>query len=357
MDPLTLTAAIAAILGFIYLVFIGQKNIFEYLRERKKKKTEPEEISKITPVVSDTSSTIPQNLPHRGDFVGREKEKKQVHEALKSRSFITMIDGIGGIGKTSLALEVLHECLAACQNSELDANEFQAFEAFIWTSARYHPLGLSDVLDTVARTLEYPFITQLSLDEKRHEVIKRLREKSCLLIVDNFETVTDDALSDFIQNLPEPSKCLVSSRVQSLRQACAVSIRGLDHEEARQLIANEGSRLGLDLTPLAARPWRFAGRLARSSSAASLSTACSMPVPIIFSFITVANTTRSTFATPLQIALVFVGFVIFMDVFVVALLIEKSFEMFASFLGTWLTFVLIFLSSYLTAYFRRRVTL
>lgn len=251
MDILTLTAAVVAILGFVYLVFIGQKNIFEYLRERRKKQNPTEEMNEITSPISESPPSIPQNLPHRGDFVGREKEKKQVHEALTSRSFIVMIDGIGGIGKTSLALEVLHECLTASQNSERSENGAQKFEAFIWTSAKDHPLALNDVLDTIARTLEYPYITQLSPEEKQHEVMRRLREKSCLLIVDNFETVTDDALHDFIRNLPEPSKCLITSRVQSLRQARAVSIRGLDHAEARQLIANEGSRLGLDLAPLA----------------------------------------------------------------------------------------------------------
>jgi hypothetical protein len=54
------------------------------------------------------------------------------------------------------------------------------------------------------------------------------------------------------------------------------------------------------------------------------------------------------YTTPLQTAILFVGVVIFMDVFVVALLIEKSFGMFASLLGTWIPWALIFASTYLT---------
>lgn len=250
MEPLTLTATVAAILGFIYLVFIGQKNIFEWWRDRKAENNQPNESVEITSPIFESKSTIPQNLPPRGDFVGRENEKKQVHEALQSRSFIVMIDGIGGIGKTSLALEVLHECLTASRNNEASTDSIQTFDAFIWTSAKDRNLALNDVLDTIALTLDYPYITQLSQEEKLHETIKRLREKSCLLVVDNFETVTDDALAKFIQELPNPSKCLITSRVQSLRQARAVSIRGMEHDEARQLIANEGKRLGLDLAPL-----------------------------------------------------------------------------------------------------------
>ena len=53
------------------------------------------------------------------------------------------------------------------------------------------------------------------------------------------------------------------------------------------------------------------------------------------------------YTTPLQTATVFVGFVIVVDFFLVALIIERSFEMFASPLGTWIPFALIFGSTYL----------
>jgi hypothetical protein len=43
-----------------------------------------------------------------------------------------------------------------------------------------------------------------------------------------------------------------------------------------------------------------------------------------------------------------------MDVFVVALLIEGSFDMFKSVLGTWLPFLLIFLSTWWTGLAVRR---
>ena len=47
-------------------------------------------------------------------------------------------------------------------------------------------------------------------------------------------------------------------------------------------------------------------------------------------------------------AATFVAVVIFLDVFVIALLVEKSFDMFRSVLGTWLPFALIFLATWLT---------
>lgn len=253
---LTLAAAVAGVLSLLWVVFIGQKSLGEWIRERKKTGSETITQDSENPLISPPSHSVLHNLPPRTDFVGREREKKQVHEALKSRFYLTMIDGIGGIGKTSLALEVLHECLAAShpapneKNPAPSENGVQTFDAFIWTSARDRDLNLNDVLDTIARVLDYPFITQLPAGEKRHEVIKRLQQQPCLLIVDNFETVTDEELHRFILDLPEPGKCLITSRTLGLRQARSVSLRGMAKEEALLLIKNEGIRLGLSLEAL-----------------------------------------------------------------------------------------------------------
>jgi uncharacterized integral membrane protein len=54
--------------------------------------------------------------------------------------------------------------------------------------------------------------------------------------------------------------------------------------------------------------------------------------------------------------LIFVSFVILVDFFVVALLINRSLEMFASPLGTWIPFALIFLSTYVTGTLINRST-
>ncbi|MDP6805385.1 MAG: hypothetical protein QF902_08650 [Rhodospirillales bacterium] len=49
--------------------------------------------------------------------------------------------------------------------------------------------------------------------------------------------------------------------------------------------------------------------------------------------------------TPLQAATVLTAVVVILDVFVVAMLFQRSFEMFRSFAGTWLPFALIFAAS------------
>ncbi len=70
--------------------------------------------------------------------------------------------------------------------------------------------------------------------------------------------------------------------------------------------------------------------------------------PIIFAIVSLIYFKKFNYTSPLQTAIIFLSFVIFMDFFIVALLIEKSLEMFESIIGTWLPFALIFMSTYLT---------
>lgn len=70
--------------------------------------------------------------------------------------------------------------------------------------------------------------------------------------------------------------------------------------------------------------------------------------PIFFTIVSLNYFKKFNYTTPLQTAMIFVGFVIVVDFFVVALLINRSLEMFGSLLGTWIPFALIFTSTYLT---------
>ncbi len=76
--------------------------------------------------------------------------------------------------------------------------------------------------------------------------------------------------------------------------------------------------------------------------------------PIIFGVISAIYFKAFNYTTPLRTAIVFVSVVVFMDVFLVALIIERSFEMFASLIGTWIPWVLIFASTYLTGLYATR---
>jgi hypothetical protein len=70
--------------------------------------------------------------------------------------------------------------------------------------------------------------------------------------------------------------------------------------------------------------------------------------PIIAAVISLIYFTKFNYTTPLHTAIIFVAFVILVDFFLVAMVINKSFEMFQDFLGTWLPFTLIFFATTLT---------
>jgi hypothetical protein len=73
--------------------------------------------------------------------------------------------------------------------------------------------------------------------------------------------------------------------------------------------------------------------------------------PLGFIILSIIYFKKFNYTTPLQTAIIFVSFVILVDFFLVALIINRSFEMFTSPLGTWIPFVLIFISTYLTGLF------
>ena len=76
--------------------------------------------------------------------------------------------------------------------------------------------------------------------------------------------------------------------------------------------------------------------------------------PIIFTLVSLVYFNRYNYTSPLATALIFVSFVILVDFFLIALVINRSLEMFTSLLGTWIPFALIFSSTYVTGLLVKR---
>src|SRR5262249_56389337 len=62
--------------------------------------------------VSTPHTSIPHNLPSLQPFFGRENELERIADALdpESRTWGALIDGPGGMGKTSLAVRAAYDC-------------------------------------------------------------------------------------------------------------------------------------------------------------------------------------------------------------------------------------------------------
>lgn len=189
-------------------------------------------------------SRFNHNLPPTyGEFLGRQQDMACVLEGLISRWPLVSVEGLAGVGKTTLAIEVARRCLPG-SNAALD----QAFEAVVWVSAKDRPeqkRWLNDVLDTVARVLDFPYITQLPPEQKPAEVNKLLQSRPILIIIDNFETIEDLDLERWMQRVPVPSKVLITNRHSQQRRVWDIHLRGLEEREALDLIRRHARRLGL----------------------------------------------------------------------------------------------------------------
>lgn len=96
---------------------------------------------------SHSTPLVYHNLPQPdyGQFIGREKELSQVNRILlpypQSQHSLVTIDGIGGVGKSALALEVAYRYL---QNYESNP-EPERFKAIVWTSAKQSVVTAEDI--------------------------------------------------------------------------------------------------------------------------------------------------------------------------------------------------------------------
>lgn len=188
---------------------------------------------------------IYENLPAPtySQFVMRQQAFAEVVDGLQQRSAVVLIVGMGGNGKTSLAREVAAHCLQ-------EDNAVPQFSAVVWVSDKDRPgtTNLSIVLDEIARTLDYPGFTQFEHDEKRREVEQLLKRQKVLLVVDNFETITDGALLTWLLRLPDPSKAVITTREyrRELRSSWPVELRGMTEAEAWELITERAQVLKIE---------------------------------------------------------------------------------------------------------------
>jgi tetratricopeptide (TPR) repeat protein len=174
------------------------------------------------------------NLPTRiQPFVDREQELQQVSQALLDPDIpIVTIVGIGGIGKTALALEVAYRLL----------EQSQFAGGICWLDCR----GSDNTLDVILRTIQTSF--GLAPTPTLHEGVRRyLRTHLCLLVLDGYEVVTQDMeLLAFLERLPKPSKALLTSRKDiRLRRGWRLELAGLTTEGAVRLFEETADRYGL----------------------------------------------------------------------------------------------------------------
>jgi tetratricopeptide (TPR) repeat protein len=216
--------------------------------------------------VTTPPAPVRHNLPAHtcSAFIGREQEIAQLLEFLSPRhgAHLISVDGIGGVGKTSLVVEAAYRCLAASNSLDDVFQGFPTFDVIVFTSAKQHFLTsfsllqrvsrpqrtLQDIVRQIAHVLGDVNLIGKSLEDQIDLLKDALALFRTLLIVDNLETIENpqDVLSFLYCDLPPTVKTIITTR----RQGIFVPLRlsSLPQTDALRLIKHEVEEKKVSLT-------------------------------------------------------------------------------------------------------------
>lgn len=203
-------------------------------------------------VVGNVFSTLP---PPRPDYVRRPRLEHELWDVLENEHRHPMVTllGRGGIGKTSLALQVLHDLAVTAET----------YEFILWFSARDIDLleqgprvvrpqvmTISEVADDFVSVIEaMPDGTWESSQDYLRDCLSSTERLGgpALFVLDNFETVQEKAeLYNFLDTaIRLPNKVLITTRQSEYKSDYPVDVRGMEETEFRELAHATGVRLGI----------------------------------------------------------------------------------------------------------------
>jgi hypothetical protein len=165
---------------------------------------------------------------------------------------IVTLRGMGGIGKTSLALRVLE-----------DVYKNERYISVVWLSARDVDLQLAGPKPVRPNIISPEDIgslysqLMLSVEERSSKSFKprvffeaqlqKCDSGPCLFVFDNFETTQNplEMFSWIDTFIRLPNKVLITTRLRDFKGDYPVDVSGMNDDEARELIERTASHLGV----------------------------------------------------------------------------------------------------------------
>lgn len=207
------------------------------------KKREDQAAQTLFGIQYSESEITDSSLPPNPFLLGRKQEIELLNTYLASASPVCLIEGFGGVGKTSLAI-----------SSAYNQKDSRRFRKIVWISAKGLDLTLFRLIDELISGLDKPYIMKMENHKRPLELLKILREGATLIILDNFESVNEsekDDVFNFLGTIPTPSKTLITSRPPCSSEPFIRNIdinichlNGLTHSDSMQLLKNELLRIG-----------------------------------------------------------------------------------------------------------------
>lgn len=167
-------------------------------------------------------------------FLGRNADVRKIKRYLLGSWPAISILGDGGIGKTAIALKVAYDLL---DDPKAD------FDAIVWVSAKNQQLTVTEIErinGAIQNSLGMFSEAALQLgahesDDPTEDLLEYMSTFKVLLVLDNMETATDERLREFLREIPNGSKVLMTSRIGVFKEN-DVKLGSLSLEESRSLL-------------------------------------------------------------------------------------------------------------------------
>src|SRR5713101_6938027 len=163
-------------------------------------------------------------------FYDREEEVASLSQwVVQERCRVVSVLGLGGIGKSALAVSLMHQVAAQ-------------FDVVIWRSLRDAP-GCSALVDDCLQVLAQQPLREvpISLERGLGLLLEHLREERALLVLDNLEVLLEEGVGTGRMRAGyEDYGRLLRQVAQTEHQSCLLLT---SREKPRELVALEGSRM------------------------------------------------------------------------------------------------------------------
>ncbi len=160
--------------------------------------------------------------------------------------WVVALVGIGGIGKTALADAVTRQVI-----------DHFAFAHIVWVrsepqtmsgQSRSPQLMYEDFITTLDSRLWSDATEVRSFEQRLFQVRQALKQRPCLVVIDNLERETDTAyLLAHLNDLANPSKFLLTTRTRPVEQATVytVNVDELSPADATALLRHHAQDIGI----------------------------------------------------------------------------------------------------------------
>jgi tetratricopeptide (TPR) repeat protein len=181
---------------------------------------------------------ITNNLPRPAPFFGREQELATIAKALlpQAPTWGALIDGPGGMGKTSLAIRA----------AQIAADQFDRVLVVSTKVRKFTPEGAVTVsnsivpaypamLNEIGNLLGLTNMAKKPEDERPALIKAAVQSEKLLLILDNLENLgktQQKLLIEFVSDLPASCKAIVTSRRRTDTEASIILLGKLDQKAA-----------------------------------------------------------------------------------------------------------------------------